>query len=189
MPGPKITDHEVRVLVEKGKNLKEMAEELGVNKSTVFRRMKRLGIYKTSQAAYEASLMLQGDVDGMKALEDLYRRTSTLLEVLEEAWKGQGNFEELQQKMGRTSLIDGLLATKKELRNQLNLMANISEKIFNIHQVRQFQKLVIAEIQKANPDVAQQIVRQLVQINQAYNYLDPQGRAREKTVQSPQTTD
>lgn len=169
---PAITDRQLRNAVDQGLSCREIARKYGCHASTVQRRMKKLNICRTSQAAHQANLMLKGDIDAVQGLESLYKRTESLLEHLESVWRGEADLNELREYLGKTSLIDGLLATKKELRNQLTLMSNIADKLFNIQQVREFESIVIDEIRKESPELAQKIVKRLVMINKLYNHLD-----------------
>jgi hypothetical protein len=76
--------------------------------------------------------------------------------------------------LGKKPLHDALTDTWKELRNQINLMKEISLALYNERQVKEFQQVVMDEIRKENPDTAQRIVRRLVQYNAMYNCLEPQ---------------
>lgn len=169
----RLTDHELKRLYEEGKTQSEIARRYGLNKSTVSRRLRKFKIDCTASAAHAAGEVITEEIDGFKALNRLHSRTETLLDQLEQVWSGEANLAELEDKLGRTSLLDALLNTRKELRNQLRLMAEISARLYDVQSVRKFQDTVIDEIRQVDPSFAKKIVDRLVNVSRVYRHLDP----------------
>jgi IS30 family transposase len=167
-------DQNLHKAVAQGMTMREMAKEFNKNPSTISRHMKRLRLSRVSQAAAQAGITLQDDIDAQEELKKLYKRAEHLLCLLESVLSGEKDFSEVQGLLGKKPLHDALTDTWKELRNQINLMKEISLALYNERQVKEFQQVVMDEIRKENPDTAQRIVRRLVQYNAMYNCLEPQ---------------
>jgi predicted transcriptional regulator len=170
MPG--ISAKKVRELFEEGYTQKEIADLYNVHESTISRKINQLQVYRTAAAATEGRLSLEEDVNVMEELKDLYKRSEKLLSQLEKVWNGEADLEELQDKLGKTSLTDALVKTHKEVRNYLGLMTEISKALYNVRQVQEFQSIVISEIKKIDPELSQKIVKRLVELNSLNDALD-----------------
>ena len=155
-------------------NCSEIAQKFGCHKSTVVRHWKKLNVCRTSKAAHQAELMMKGDVNVALEVQELYRRSEGLLATLEEVLNGNKQLAEIQEFLGRKPLIDAVNDTSKELRNRLSLMKEISQILFNIQAVQEFQREVIEQIKKEDPQVARRIVQRLVKLNTMYEALNPQ---------------
>lgn len=171
---PAFTDKELRNAVAQGLTNAEIAQKLGCDKSTVSRRLKKLNLCRVSQAAHQANLSLRKDVDIVRELRNLYQRSQGLLDKLEGVLEGEISKEEMQDYIGRKSLIELILETKKEIRSQIRLMNDVSESIFNVRMVQDFQQTVVDEIRRESPELAKRIISRLTQYNAAYNCLDPE---------------
>ena len=127
---------------------------------------------------FSAGRVVDQHLDWMSQLQGLGKQTRELLDLINQVTHADDQaYYEAKSKLSRltghkgsaTTLLVGLQA---ELRKQLEFYFNVQEKLFNLKQVKEFQKIVLETIREQDPETARKIAKRLVEVQAAYSSID-----------------
>lgn len=187
----KFTDIELKQLLRRGMTGTEIAEHLGVRKSTVSGRIKQLKIAVSKDVTLRAAgEIVRKELDTIGQLQKINRDANELLDLLMR-WnrgdddalqilegqvrkvrigKGEGAEEVTEYKFKDPREL--ALNAMKEIRGQLKLQLEIFQALYDMQAVQQFQTEVLEVINSVSPDARDEIIRRLTERNALRSALD-----------------
>ncbi len=176
-------DHDVliKLLVECGMKQVACADFFDVSQAAVSKAKKRIDLAVSKDIAlFSAPKMIDAKISLADQLEALGKQCRELLEMVHVVLHGDQNSQEYRNCQSKLRRLAGsnrdlggfLIKLQAELRKQLEFVFKIQSEIYSLKKVEEFQSIVLEEIQRAAPEVQQQIVGRLTEINAARSALD-----------------
>ncbi|MDO9584419.1 MAG: hypothetical protein Q7J24_15125 [Desulfomicrobium sp.] len=176
--GDEIARELIRLQEEEGLKQYEAAERLGLSPTSASNYVKRLRTHTAKAMTLSAPVgeMIRKQLDEVGEVVRLANEARGLMELIQSVLKGEGN-EYYEQKSRLRRICDGspdkfLISLMAEVRKQVELHFNMREKYCNMERVTEFQRVVLEEIQREAPEVAQRIVSRLVQARTLRDSID-----------------
>jgi predicted transcriptional regulator len=158
MPAPLFTDEQLVELANQGKGVVEIAEELGVGKAAVSRRLKRLKnkvVMPVVEARSGKPLKSpEGRLDAFAQLEHINQIVNTELDFLQESLH---ECEPLQ----RPVLQKQQLAHVQEIRAEIKLLVDVAAAVTHYEEVKRFQQIVLEELGNVAPEARDRVIARL----------------------------
>ena len=168
----------MRLMSEEGLSQRDAGARLGLSEPGTSKCLKRFRGRTAKAMALSAPVgeMIRQQLDEMGEVVRLAGDARALIELIKSVLQSDGNEHyELKSKLRR--VCDGspdkfLVALMAETRKQVELHFTMREKYCNMERVSEFQRVVMEEIQRENPDTAQRIVARLVQTRTLRDSID-----------------
>jgi transposase-like protein len=173
----KFSDYQLEQLVKKGNGVSQIARKLGVSKGTVSKRLKQLkvGISK-SVTLHHAGEIVKKEINAVEQLLRINENANALLDRLMRVV--EGDKEELARVKpllgGKSGIIEAALKVKSEIRAQLRLQLEMVKSLYDLNTVAEFQRIMLHEIGRVDPDVQNRIMQRLQKIQAVYSTLSLQ---------------
>lgn len=177
----RFTDEELAEQLRQGKSQKECADLYGVSESYVSKRKKRMqaGVSK-DLSLFSAPRVIDQHVSYMDQLHGLSKQAREILDMIYTILQAEQFSPEYQVVYSKLVRLVGskgsfgslLIGMQAELRKQIEYFTNLQKDLYNLKQIKAFQDVVMEEIRKTDPEVAQRIVKRLVEINAVRSSLD-----------------
>ena len=171
----KFTDADYLEGKKAGLSQKQMAIEHGVCEAYVSKVKKRCeGSVAAATPPVIQAEVLTRQHDALTKLSLLADKAAALAELCEKAlagdWQAKGRLEQLVGRKGNG--LQAYIAILAEMRKQLELDNTIKRTKFDIERCMQFQAKVMEVLQRAAPDLARQVVEELLALDASQNALD-----------------
>ena len=154
----RFSDEQLHELIQKDFSLAQMARRLGVSKSAVSQRVKKLGVAVCKDVQMRsAPAVVDRELNCFDQLKRINAVTHQELETLRQQCADAGDGELLKDHR------DLILKCVKEIRAQLSLQHEILASLHSIQMIEAFQKEVLNAIAEADPATRDKIVRTLEQ--------------------------
>lgn len=177
----RFTDEELAERLRQGKSQKECADLYGVSESYVSKRKKKMqAAVSKDLSLFSATKVIDQHVSYMDQLHGLSKQAReildmihTILQVDQSSPEYRAVYSKLIRLVGSKGSFGSLLiGMQAELRKQIEYFTNLQKDLYNLKQIKAFQDVVLEEIQKTDQEVAQRIVKRLVEINAVRSSLD-----------------
>ena len=166
-------------MLRQGKTQKECADFFGVTPSAISQHRKTMNLAIAANTNLEtgASLVSEG-LDALGQLRRINGETNLLIDLLSGWIKGDPiSIKRIERqhrllRIGHKKSVNAvtakdprelMLKAVAEVKSQLRLSLDILESLHNIEAVEHFQRTVISIIQKCQPEVANEIIKELQQ--------------------------
>ena len=168
----------MRLMSEEGLSQRDAGARLGLSEPATSKCLKRFRTRTAKAMALSAPVgeMIRRQLDEVGEVVRLAEDARTLIELIKSVLQSEGSEHyELRGKLRR--ICDGspdkfLVALMAETRKQVELHFTMREKYCNMERVSEFQRVVMEEIQRENPETAQRIVARLVQTRTLRDSID-----------------
>ena len=168
----------LRLMSEEGLSQRDAGARLGLSEPGTSKCLKRFRARTAKAMALSGPVgeMIRQQLDEMGEVVRLAEDARALIELIKLVLQSEGNaYYELRSKLKR--ICDGspdkfLVALMAETRKQVELHFTMREKYCNMERVGEFQRVVMEEIQRENPETAQRIVARLVQTRTLRDSID-----------------
>lgn len=152
--------------LREGKGVTQIAQELGVTKGSVSKRIKQLNLgYSKNVTLHHAGEMVKVQIDAAGQLLKINETANRLLDRLTMVIEGEASSEEkmtLDLLMGdKASWLDMALKIKAEIRQQLRLQFDIFKGLYDMEAVAEFQREVLEAIGSVDPVTRNRIIKRL----------------------------
>jgi DNA-binding Lrp family transcriptional regulator len=160
MPPRAFTDEQLARLHAQGLGVSQIARALGVGKSAVSRRLKRLKARSIPPGEVidierqEKPKPIERKLDAFGQLEHINQLCNMELDFLQESL---ANCKPLQ----RPIIQKQQLAHVQEIRAQIKLLAEIAQAVTHYEEVKKFQEIVLQEIGNVSPEARDKILSRL----------------------------
>jgi hypothetical protein len=149
----KVDPLELQGLRNKGLGVVDIAKKLGIPKGTVSKNVKLLPAYHMQDQAFRAIARVQGsDLDPMGKLRKIVAVIEDELDKIRielETTKTKGPLRELQ------------LKHSAEIRQQIQLLLEISTALYRIEETEAFKKIVLEELGRESPELRDRILKRI----------------------------
>lgn len=175
------TEDLLRLIQGEGLSQKDAAARLGVSEAAVSQRLKRLQVAVSRNVAlFTAGQVVERQLTTAEQLDAIGRQVRELLGMIHVVLHGDQAASEYQATRAKLLRLAGrqrdlgkfLVELLAELRKQLEFDFNMRREVYNLKQVQEFQEVVMAEIRASDPEVAQRIVKRLVEVQATRTSLD-----------------
>ncbi|MFZ0944558.1 MAG: hypothetical protein WB930_19715 [Syntrophobacteraceae bacterium] len=177
----RIDDKLLLQLVRNGNTVSGIARKMGVNKSTVSRRLQALKVAINRNVTIRAAhKIVDREINALDQLQKINRDANELLDLLMRWNRGEDDaIQVLESKVrkirvrGREEEITGFksrdprelgLKAMQEIREQLKLQLEIFQTLFDMRAAMQFQAEVLEVIGSVSPEVRDVLIRRLTEI-------------------------
>lgn len=168
----------MRLMTEEGLTQKAAASRLGMSEPGASKCLRRFRARTAKAMALSApvSAAIKKQLDEVAEVVRLADEARHLIDLIKSVLQSEGNeYYELRSKLKR--VCDGspdkfLVALMAETRKQVELHFSMREKYGNMERVAEFQRVVMEEIQKENPETAHRIVARLIQTRTLRDSID-----------------
>jgi len=185
----RIDDKQLLQLLRNGNSIIGIARKMGVNRSSISRRLKTLKIAINRNVTIRAAhKIVDREIDALDQLRKINRDANEILNVLmrwnrgdEEAIqvlesqvrkiKVRGREEEITQFKSKDPRELALMAMQ-EIREQLRLQVEIFQALFDMKAVQEFQTEVLEIIGSVSPEARNEIIRRLTERNVLRSAVD-----------------
>lgn len=168
----------LRLMAEEGLSQREAGARMGLSEPGTSKCLKRFRTRTAKATALSGPVgeMIRQQLDEMGEVVQLASDARTLIELIKSVLQSEGN-EHYELKSRLRRICDGspdkfLVALMGEVRKQVELHFTMREKYCNMERVAEFQRVVMEEIQRENPETAQRIVARLVQTRTLRDSID-----------------
>lgn len=168
----------MRLMSEEGLSQRDAGARLGMSEPATSKCLKRFRSRTAKAMALSAPVgeMIRQQLDEMGEVVRLAEDARALIELIKSVLQSNGN-EHYEFKSKLRRICDGspdkfLVALMAETRKQVELHFTMREKYCNMERVSEFQRVVMEEIQRENPETAQRIVARLVQTRTLRDSID-----------------
>lgn len=193
MPAPKLfTDEQLSQMVQEGMEPAAIAKRLGVHPNSVYKRLKRMRVAVSREAALfgPSRQLLERQLETADYIVGMCKQASQILDmaqvILDYDYQpsntpeyaayhdARGKLLRLvpRSKGGEPDLMGAVLKAHDQLRKHRELDFRIKTELMSLKAVADFQIVVMEEIGKLNPVLRDTIVRRLVELNAARSSLD-----------------
>jgi DNA-binding MarR family transcriptional regulator len=167
MPRRKFSDFELGERIREGKGVTVIAEELGVTKGSVSKRIKQLNLGLSKNVTlHHAGEIVKREINAADQLLKINDTANKLLDrlvtVIEGGDEAPGELLRLEPLLGdKASILEAALKLKAEIRQQLRLQFEVFKGLYDMQAIAEFQREVLEAIGSAAPDLRNQIVARL----------------------------
>ncbi len=188
----RIDDKQLLQLVRNGNTIISIARKMGVNRSSVSRRLKTLKIAINRNVTIRAAhKIVDREIDALDQLRKINRDANEILDLLmrwnrgdEEALqvlesqvrkiRVRGREEEITQYKSKDPRELALMAMQ-EIREQLKLHLEMFQALFDMRGVQEFQTEVLEVIGSVSPEARDEIIRRLTEKSALRSAVDFNG--------------
>lgn len=142
-------------LLEQGLTGVQMAQALGVQPPAVCKALKKLGLARAQDVTLESAKKI--NKRKLNAMGQLERINSAIEKQLEEIQKELKTAEG----PGKADLRDAQIKHTAEIRKQLALLLDISRTLYDVEQVKNFQEIVLEELNNVEPELRNRVLKRL----------------------------
>jgi len=177
----RIDDKLLLQLVRNGNTVSGIARKMGVNKSTVSRRLQALRVAINRNVTIRAAhKIVDREINALDQLQKINRDANELLDLLMRWNRGEDDALQVLESQvrkirvrGREEVITGFksrdprelaLKAMQEIREQLKLQLEIFQTLFDMRAAMQFQAEVLEVIGRVSPEVRDELIRRLTEI-------------------------
>lgn len=151
----KITDEEIRKLLNKGLSPADVSRKLEVSRSCISRRMKGLRSKSTI------------DIVSANSFKEANKRLEVMAQLLSINKDSNRMLKDLGEKDPTR------IKVWAEIRRQLDFQLKIFEVLYSVETARSFQQVVMEIIEEIDPDVREEIISRLNERAVVRKLLDP----------------
>jgi predicted transcriptional regulator len=168
----------LRLMSEEGLSQRDAGARLGLSESSTSKCLKRFRTRTAKAMALSAPVgeMIRKQLDEAGVVVQLAEDAQGLIDLIKSVLQTEGTEHyELKSKLRRVcngSPDKFLVSLMAETRKQVELHFSMREKYCNMERVAEFQRVVMEEIQRENPETAQRIVARLVQTRTLRDSID-----------------
>ncbi|BAH76009.1 hypothetical protein [Solidesulfovibrio magneticus] len=175
MAKAKFTDEDYLACRKEGLNQKQMALRFGISEArvSVVKRRCETALEAASPQFVQVEVLARQH-DALERLEKLARQATDLVELFRQSLEGDADARRKLERLAgrRGELLKAYIALLGENRKMLELDNTIKKTKFDIERVMQFQAKVMEVLQRAAPDLARQVVEELMALDATQNALD-----------------
>jgi len=188
----RIDDKQLLQLVRNGNTIIGIARKMGVNRSSVSRRLKTLKIAINRNITIRAAhKIVDREIDALDQLRKINRDANEILDLLMRWNRGDEEALQVLESQVRRIRVRGqeeeitqfrskdprelALRAMQEIREQLRLHLEIFQALFDMKAVEQFQAEVLEVIGSVSTEARDEIIRRLTERNALRSTLDLNG--------------
>lgn len=175
MAEPKFTDKDYLACRKEGLNQKQMALRFGVSEARVSNVKRRCeGAVESATPQFVQVEVLERQHDALERLEKLAKQANDLVELFRLALNDDADARRKLERLAgrRGELLKAYIALLGENRKMVELDNTIKKTKFDIEKVLQFQSKVMEVLQRVAPEMARQVVEELMALDATQNALD-----------------
>ncbi len=171
----KFTDQDYLACLKEGLTQKQMAERFGVSEAWVSRVKRRCeSAVEAANPQFVQVEVLERQHDALEKLEKLAKQATDLVELFRLSLEGDADARRKLERLAgrRGELLKAYISLLGENRKMLELDNTIKKTKFDIEKVLQFQAKVMEVLQRVAPEMARQVVEELMALDATQNALD-----------------
>lgn len=171
----KFTDQDYLDCLKEGLNQKQMAGRFAVSEAYVSKVKRRCETaLEEAKPQFVQVEVLERQHDALQRLEKLAKQATDLVVLFQMSLEGDADARRKLERLAgrRGELLKAYIALLGENRKMLELDNTIKKTKFDIERVMQFQAKVMEVLQRAAPDLARQVVEELMALDATQNVLD-----------------
>lgn len=184
------TDFDLGERIRQGKSVREIADEFGVTPRAIYRRAERLRVKIGKEVAlHQAGKVLAREVDMSLQMRKMIAESEFMMGKLGSYIRkltGDDEFARQEAKahlaaagddlLAGKSLVDLMIKSQGEHRQQLSLMLDVAERLIQFQQVNDFMLKVYEIVQQISPSEQAKVVQALRDLGAIINSVPRAGR-------------